>query len=58
LAALITDQFVKVSESGISKVETVKELRKVGYKGFLMGENFMKEEDPAAALANFIENLQ
>ncbi|ADQ81023.1 indole-3-glycerol phosphate synthase [Paludibacter propionicigenes WB4] len=58
LAALIPDQLVKVSESGISKGETVKELRKVGYKGFLMGENFMKEEDPAAALANFIENLQ
>ena len=57
LAALIPDQFVKVSESGISKVETVKELRKVGYKGFLMGENFMKEENPAEALANFIENL-
>jgi len=58
LAALIPDKFVKVSESGISKTETVKELRKVGYKGFLMGENFMKEENPAEALNNFIANLQ
>jgi len=58
LAALIPDQFVKVSESGISKVETVKELRKVGYKGFLMGENFMKEKNPAEALALFIEGLK
>jgi indole-3-glycerol phosphate synthase len=58
LAALIPDNFVKVSESGISKTETVKELRKVGYKGFLMGENFMKEENPAEALNNFIANLQ
>jgi len=58
LAALIPDKFVKVSESGISKIETVKELRKVGYRGFLMGENFMKEENPAEALKNFIENLQ
>ena len=58
LAALIPDKFVKVSESGISKTETVKELRKVGYKGFLMGENFMKEEDPAEALVRFISNLQ
>ena len=57
LATLIPDQFVKVSESGISKVETVKELRKVGYKGFLMGENFMKEENPAEALSNFIREL-
>jgi indole-3-glycerol phosphate synthase len=58
LAALIPDQFVKVSESGISKVETVKELRKVGYKGFLMGENFMKEENPAEALVKFIKELK
>jgi indole-3-glycerol phosphate synthase len=57
LAALIPDKFVKVSESGISKTETVKELRKVGYRGFLMGENFMKEENPAEALKEFIEEL-
>ena len=57
LAALIPDKFVKVSESSISKTETVKELRKVGYKGFLMGENFMKEENPAEALEQFIINL-
>lgn len=57
LATLIPDKFVKVSESGISKVETVKELRKVGYKGFLMGENFMKEDNPAEALEKFISPL-
>ncbi|MEA4850388.1 MAG: indole-3-glycerol phosphate synthase TrpC [Paludibacter sp.] len=57
LAALIPDQFVKVSESGISKTETVRELRAVGYKGFLMGENFMKEENPASVLVNFISSL-
>jgi len=55
LAALIPNKFVKVSESGISKVETVQELRKVGYKGFLMGENFMKEDNPAEALGKFID---
>jgi indole-3-glycerol phosphate synthase len=58
LAALIPDQFVKVSESGISKLETVKQLREVGYKGFLMGENFMKENDPAEALKRFIDGLK
>jgi len=57
LAALIPDKFVKVSESGISKVETVQELRKIGYKGFLMGENFMKEVEPAEALVRFISPL-
>jgi indole-3-glycerol phosphate synthase len=58
LAELIPDKFVKISESGISKEDTVKELRKVGFKGFLMGENFMKEENPALALASFINGLK
>lgn len=58
LADLIPKKFLKISESGISNVETVKELRKVGYKGFLMGENFMKEEFPAEALESFIEHLK
>lgn len=58
LAKLIPDRFVKVSESGLSSVDMVKDLRKVGYKGFLMGENFMKEENPAKALQNFITELE
>ena len=57
LAALIPEKFVKVSESGISNIETVKQLCAVGYKGFLMGENFMKEENPAATLVRFISSL-
>ena len=57
LAALIPDKFVKISESGISSTESVKALRKVGYKGFLMGENFMKESNPAAALSIFVDEL-
>lgn len=55
LAGLIPDQFIKVSESGLSKPENIQELKAVGYKGFLMGENFMKEENPAEALRRFIE---
>ena len=57
LAAEIPSNFVKISESGISKPETVLDLRKVGFRGFLMGENFMKESDPAAALRQFIQEL-
>ena len=48
---------VKISESGISKPETVAELKKLGFEGFLMGENFMKEENPGLALKNFITNV-
>lgn len=57
LAALIPNQFVKISESGISKTETVKALREEGYRGFLMGENFMKNENPADTLKNFINEI-
>lgn len=53
----IPDEFVKISESGISEAQTVKELRQAGYKGFLMGENFMKTNNPGEALENFIKQL-
>lgn len=46
-----------VSESGISATQSVKALRKVGFRGFLMGENFMKSADPAAELETFITQL-
>lgn len=51
------DSRVFISESGISDPATVRALREVGYRGFLMGENFMKEPDPGAALATFIQAL-
>jgi len=52
------DQPVLVSESGISNPAVVKELRKVGFRGFLIGECFMKETDPGQALKNFIEKVK
>ena len=48
---------IKVSESGISDPAVVKQLRDYGYRGFLIGENFMKEPDPGEALANFIAQI-
>lgn len=57
LAPLIPNHFVKISESGLSDVNTVKMLIDKGYRGFLMGENFMKEKDPAEALRRFGELL-
>lgn len=49
---------VLVSESGISNPETVKALRKVGFRGFLIGECFMKESDPGLALTEFIRKVE
>jgi indole-3-glycerol phosphate synthase len=57
LAHKIPDDYVKISESGLSKPETVIKLRKAGFKGFLMGENFMKTEDPGETLKAFISDI-
>ncbi|GEJ37073.1 Indole-3-glycerol phosphate synthase [Flavobacterium psychrophilum] len=57
LASEIPDEFVKVSESGISSIEAINELKPYGYKGFLIGENFMKTDNPGKAAEIFIKNL-
>ncbi|QCX40634.1 indole-3-glycerol phosphate synthase TrpC [Aureibaculum algae] len=57
LAAKIPNDFVKVSESGISSVEAIKELQPYGYKGYLIGENFMKTDDAGKSAKEFIELL-
>src|SRR5690606_12882566 len=57
LAKLIPDDFVKVSESGISNTEAIKELQPYGFKGFLIGENFMKTDHPGESAKSFISEL-
>lgn len=53
----IPNDFLKISESGISDPQTVINLRQAGFRGFLMGENFMKTNDPGKALDAFIKQL-
>ena len=57
LAELLPADAVKVSESGISSPQTIRDLRAVGFRGFLIGETFMKESDPGVALNQFITKL-
>ena len=57
LAELLPKDAVKVSESGISNPDTVKALRLAGFRGFLIGENFMKTADPGKALREFISDV-
>lgn len=57
LAEKIPAEFVKVSESGISEVASIKKLKALGYQGFLVGENFMKTDNPGLAAKNFINQL-
>lgn len=58
LSNLIPDDFVKVSESGISNIEAIKELQPYGYQGFLIGENFMKSDNPGKSATEFIKTLE
>ena len=57
LSNIIPNDFVKVSESGISSIEAIKELQPYGYQGFLIGENFMKTSDPGNSANKFINAL-
>ncbi|HLG39870.1 MAG TPA: indole-3-glycerol phosphate synthase TrpC [Chitinophagaceae bacterium] len=47
-----------IAESGISDAETIVTLKQAGFRGFLIGEMFMKEADPAIAFAGFVKNLE
>ncbi|MRI00424.1 indole-3-glycerol phosphate synthase TrpC [Kriegella sp. EG-1] len=57
LSKLIPDEFVKVSESGISSIEAIQDLKQFGYQGFLIGENFMKTDNPGKSATAFIKKL-
>ena len=58
LSSMIPNQFVKVAESGISKPESIGILRGYGFEGFLIGEAFMKTDNPALAIDNFISQIR
>lgn len=58
LVEQLPKEAVKVSESGISNPDTVKALRTAGFRGFLIGENFMKTDLPGLALNEFIKMLK
>jgi len=57
IAASLPSDKLLVSESGISDPEIVRELREVGFRGFLIGETFMKTSSPGDTLAQFIHDI-
>lgn len=57
LIGSIPKGMVAVAESGISKPETIVTLREAGFRGFLIGETFMKEEDPGKAFYEFVSRM-
>ena len=58
LSSKIPDNYLKISESGIKSIEDIKKLKSYGFKGFLIGENFMKSNSPGIELKNFIKNIE
>ncbi|MDB5131999.1 MAG: indole-3-glycerol phosphate synthase [Mucilaginibacter sp.] len=58
LAPYIPKEFLKISESAISNPETIKQLKAAGFNGFLVGENFMKQDDPGMAMRDFVAGLK
>jgi len=57
LARKIPDEFLKISESGISSPADIEYLRNHGFSGFLIGENFMKYDDPVGSFTRFVNDL-
>ncbi|HVZ98195.1 MAG TPA: indole-3-glycerol phosphate synthase TrpC [Chitinophagaceae bacterium] len=57
LSKVIPGSVLKISESGIDDPASIRLLREYGYKGFLIGEKFMKHPDPTIAFAQFVEQL-
>jgi indole-3-glycerol phosphate synthase len=58
LSSLIPNEFVKISESGISSINAIKKLKPYGFQGFLIGENFMKTNNPGESARQFINGLE
>lgn len=52
------DNKVLVAESGINSIETIQQFRDEGFKGFLVGEAFMRAPDPGEAFRSFVEALK
>ena len=57
LSKKIPSHKIKISESGLHEVSTIHHLKGNGFSGFLMGEKFMKENNPGNAFAEFVKEL-
>ena len=57
LSKKIPDNKLRIAESGINDIETIRIFKNEGYHGFLIGENFMKQPDPAVAFAQFVNDF-
>ncbi|MBV7531835.1 indole-3-glycerol phosphate synthase TrpC [Chitinophaga sp. sic0106] len=58
LAPKIPSDKLKVAESGINDPAAIVTLQQAGFEGFLIGEHFMRQEDPARAFENFVTEMR
>ena len=58
LGKLIPERFIKISESGLTGAKEIHYLREKGFMGFLIGETFMKTDNPGEACRKFIKELK
>jgi len=49
---------IKIAESGINNIDTICTFKNAGFKGFLIGENFMAAPSPTIAFAEFVQQLK
>ena len=57
MAEKIGNDFIKIAESGINDAKNIQYLKQHGFKGFLIGEYFMKQQDPGKAFKEFTDSL-
>lgn len=57
LFSKIPSKFAKISESGVSNIKEIHTLQNTGFEGFLIGENFMKTQNPGQTCINFIKSI-
>ena len=58
LGKQIPANIIKIAESGIDNINTIKIFAAAGFNGFLIGEKFMKEKDPGQAFTEFVQQLK
>lgn len=58
MASKLPEHCIKVAESGIDNIENVRLFRDHGFRGFLIGEHFMKSDDPVKAFREFADALR
>ena len=56
LVTVVSQWLIQILANRVA-YKSIAELRKAGFNGFLIGENFMKTDDPGQAMQQFVDEL-